>query len=246
MAVHDWTRVDAGIFHHFHQGWIGEIARSLNGGLLPDDYYALAEQIASGYGPDVLTLRVPGGDVAATDDRETGGGGVATLTESPPQVRFHATADADLYADKADAVVIRHKSGHRVVAMVEIVSPGNESSRWRLDAFVAKASEAMAAGVHLLIVDLFPPGPRDPHGIHAAIWGDRGNELDLPADQPLTCVAYLGGSSPEAFIEPVAVGDALPTMPLFLRRDAYISVPLEATYAAAWAAVPSVWRTAMR
>ena len=41
MPIHDWTRVDAGIFHAFHHDWITEIARALNRGLLPADYYAL-------------------------------------------------------------------------------------------------------------------------------------------------------------------------------------------------------------
>jgi hypothetical protein len=38
MPVHDWRRVDAGIFHHFHLGWIAELSRALNRGLLPPDY----------------------------------------------------------------------------------------------------------------------------------------------------------------------------------------------------------------
>jgi hypothetical protein len=29
MPVHDWTRVSAGTFHHFHQAWIVEISNSL-------------------------------------------------------------------------------------------------------------------------------------------------------------------------------------------------------------------------
>jgi hypothetical protein len=35
MPIHDWTRVSAGIFHHFHQKWVGTIADALNEGLLP-------------------------------------------------------------------------------------------------------------------------------------------------------------------------------------------------------------------
>jgi hypothetical protein len=27
MPIHDWTRVDAGIFHHFHQQWIVAITK---------------------------------------------------------------------------------------------------------------------------------------------------------------------------------------------------------------------------
>ena len=56
MPIHDWTRVGAGIFHHFHHEWISAISRALNAGLLPPDYYALAEQVAGGRGPDVLAL----------------------------------------------------------------------------------------------------------------------------------------------------------------------------------------------
>lgn len=41
MPVHDWTRVEAGIFHDFHTVWIGQIRNALNEGLLPAGYYAL-------------------------------------------------------------------------------------------------------------------------------------------------------------------------------------------------------------
>jgi hypothetical protein len=44
MPIHDWLRVDAGLFHAFHHGWIEELARALNRGILPADYFALPEQ----------------------------------------------------------------------------------------------------------------------------------------------------------------------------------------------------------
>src|SRR5947209_6192782 len=57
MPMHDWTRVEAGIFHAFHHRWISAISDVLNTGLLPGDYYALPEQQAAGFGPEVLTLQ---------------------------------------------------------------------------------------------------------------------------------------------------------------------------------------------
>jgi hypothetical protein len=45
VPLHNWTRVDAGIFHAFHHGWITEIGRALNRSLLPADYYALPEKV---------------------------------------------------------------------------------------------------------------------------------------------------------------------------------------------------------
>src|SRR5512140_257871 len=59
MPAQDWTKVPAGIFHHFHLEWIAAIAHALNRGLLPKEYYALAEQYAGVFGSDVLTLQVP-------------------------------------------------------------------------------------------------------------------------------------------------------------------------------------------
>ena len=238
MPIHDWKRVPAGIFHHFHHAWIEELSRFLNRGMLPSGYYALAEQLASGLGPDVLALHRPSKD---TGKREPPRGGVA-LAERMPKVRFHAGEEARAYSDKAKAVVVRHASDHEVVAMIEIVSSGNKSSQSRINSFVYKAQEALAAGIHLLIADLFPPTPRDTEGIHRLIWDDRDDPFAFSADKPLTCAAYLGDPEPQAFIEPVGVGDSLPEMPLFLTSEVYVPVSLEATYQAAWNEFPSVWR----
>ncbi len=247
MPIHDWTRVDAGIFHHFHQAWISTLARALNAGLLPPDWYALAEQIAGGLLPDVLTLesgrpnpRRPTDDAASLDETEEGG---IALASGPPKVRFAYTSEPEQYARKQSRIAIRHKSGDRVVAVLEIISPGNKGSRYAMRMFVEKALEFLEAGIHLLIIDLFPPGRRDPQGIHAAIWSEiEESEFQLPPDQPLTLASYSSGRLKRAFVEPVAVGEKLPEMPLFLEPDRYILTPLEPTYLDAFAAVPKRWR----
>ena len=56
MPIHDWTRVIPGTFHHFHHNWITALSIALNARVLPSNYYAMAEQIAGGLGPGVLTL----------------------------------------------------------------------------------------------------------------------------------------------------------------------------------------------
>jgi hypothetical protein len=238
MPIHDWTRVDAGIFHDFHHGWIEEIKRCLNGGLLPPEYYALAEQITGRLGPDVLTLRKPGEKNRPSGAPER----PIAVADRPPKVRFRTKAEEGVYAQKAKSVVIRHRSKHEIIAISEIVSPGNKGSSRTLSAFVRKAHDAMEAGIHLLIVDLFPPGSFDEQGIHPAIWEDREDEFVFSTDKPLTCVAYLADDCPEALVNPVAVGDELPDMPLFLSPEFYVSVPLEKTYQAAFNAVPAFWR----
>jgi len=231
MPIHDWTRVDAGIFHHFHLEWIGDLSRVLNRGLLPRDYYALAEQIAGGLGPEVLSVHRS--TIAARRGEESFGG--LALAVAPPRVRFRSRAEPDQYAARARTVVIRHTSDHRIAAMVEIVSPATKSSRHGLRSFVDWAEHVLRAGIHLVIVDLFPASPRDLKGIDEAIW-------DELIDKPLTLAAYIGGACREVFIEPVEVGSSLVEMPLFLTAEGYIPLPLEATYHSAWEAVPSFWR----
>ena len=62
---------------------------------------------------------------------------------------------------------------------------------------------------------------------------------------PLTTVAYIGGPVVEAFVEHFAVGEPIPQMPLFLTRENYVRVPLEATCMAAWEDVPSQYQEAL-
>ncbi len=239
MPMHDWTRVDAGIFHAFHHDWITEIARSLNRGLLPVEYYALAEQQAAGFGPDILTLQSP-----SYDNGDAPSGVTTTLTQTAPKTRFTAEIpDSEFYRRKKSSIAIRHVSGDRFVALLEIVSPGNKSSKKALQALVTKACEFMEHRIHLLIIDPLPPTRRDPNGIHAAIWEEvQDDAFELPKDKRLTFVAYACGLSTRAYIEPMAVGDLLPDMPLFVEPENHVLVPLEITYQAAFAGLPERWR----
>jgi hypothetical protein len=240
MPIHDWSRVEAGIFHHFHHSWIEEIQRALNAGILPKGYYAMQEQHAAGFGPDVLTLQGDPQD-SGSDGPAVGGNGGLLL--APPKLAVTAEADLAFYRRKQSRVVVRHVSGDEIVAMVEIVSPGNKSGKNALRAFVEKAVEILQRQIHLLIIDLHPPGPRDPAGIHGAIWDELTDDAySLPGDKPLTLAAYESDLTIRAFVEHCRIGDALIDMPLFLKRDGQVPVPLERTYQAAFAVLPVRWR----
>jgi len=249
MPVHDWTRVTAGTFHDFHLAWIAELRRTLNGGLLPRGYYALAEQVVGEIIPDVLTLQQHP-DASEPDAlREAFGGGagaaVLTVTEAPPRVSVTATtSEAVPLALRRRRIAIRHASGDRIVALIEIVSPGNKGNEPMLQAFIEKAAAALQAGYHLLILDLWPPGSFDSSGIHGAIWSLVGGAYQAPRDRPLTLAAYAvpAPGLVTAYVEPLQVGAVLPDMPLFLAPEQYLNVPLERTYIAAWEGVPERWR----
>jgi hypothetical protein len=242
MPIHDWTRVGAGTFHDFHLAWIAAIRDVLNNGVLPADYYAMAEQIAGHLGPDVLTLQASNG----TSSSGGGQAGLIAAAEAAPRVRFTARSLMDEYVVKQRTLVIRHASDDRIVALIEIVSRGNKASQYALRSFLDKATEALHRGYHLLLLDLFPPGRRDPQGIHGAIWERVSDEpFTLPPDKPLTLAAYSAGEVKTAYVEPVAVGEPLADMPLFLEPDAYVTVPLEKTYQMAWHGVPQRWRSVL-
>ena len=237
MPIHDWTRVEAGLFHDFHQCWVIAIRSALNAGLLPPGYMALAEQVPGRPIPDVVTLQ-------ARDPKGLSEGGIAVAT-APPTARMIAKIERVNYAKRADRVVIRHGRG-KVVAIIEILSPGNKDSRVALRSCVEKAADILNQGINLLVVDLFPPTPRDPQGMHKAIWDELSDEpFETTPGKPLIVASYQGGDIPTAYVEPVGLGDTLPSLPIFLSETRYIPAPLEVTYQEAWAAFPDMLKELM-
>jgi hypothetical protein len=140
-------------------------------------------------------------------------------------------------------LVVRHVSGHRIIALGEIVSPANKDRATHVEEFVDKVETALLHGIHVLLGDLFPPGLHDPRGMHGAVWERFDDEpYEAPAGEPLCFASYVAGPRPVAYLEHLAVGAPLPQMPLFLNPDRYIYIPLEATYQAAFRGLPAFWR----
>jgi hypothetical protein len=237
MPIHDWSRVFDGAFHDFHHAWIAELRSALNSGILPRDYYAMSEQVTRLIVPDVLTLQSTNGvDNGWSTAPVAGATAVAT---APPRVHCYESLEEESYTSRQRSVVIRHASDDRIVALIEILSAGNKSSNKEFSKFVSKSVDALDRGYHLLLADLHPRTSRDPDGIHPIIWAELGGKPKLTSrDKPLTLVAYDAGPPKTYYEEPVAVCDTLIDMPLFLAPGWYVSVPLEATYQAAWRGVP--------
>jgi hypothetical protein len=241
MPIHDWSRVFDGAFHDFHLAWIAELRTALNGGILPPEYYAMAEQVARPMIPDLLTLQTTNGS-----ENEWSGqpiAGASAVANAPPKVLLTTSIENEIFARRQKSVVIHHSSDDRIVGLIEILSQSNKASRQELRALVTKAVNALENGHHLMLVDLQPPTSRDPGGIHPLIWEELGGmPKPIPAAKPLTLVAYDAGPPKTAYVEPVAVGDVLKDMPLFLAPGWYVPVPFETTYQAAWRGVPRRFR----
>lgn len=232
MPMHDWTRVSSGTYHNFHVQWQAALAIALNSGALPEGYFAMVEQRLDGPIPDVLAIEIPN----APSDPVNGSGGLAVAT-TPPKTRFVARTEAGVYAHRTKRVTVRDELG-RVVTVIEIISPGNKDTPNSIRAFTTKMAELMYHGVNLIVVDPFPPSARDPQGMHKAIWdGIADAPFELPADKRLTAAGYCAETL-TGYVEPFAVGDAVPDVPLFVSGERYVPCPLEASYQATWAVMP--------
>jgi Protein of unknown function (DUF4058) len=242
MPMHNWKSVDSSVYHHFHQQWAMAICNRLNAGMLPTGYSALVEQHAAGLVPDVLAI-----ERGRKGHRKPIQGNVATLVE--PRTRLKVDTADQVLVRRASRIAIRHRLGD-VVCMIEIVSPGNKAGKLSIRSFVAKTLEFLRAGVNVLVVDPFPPTPRDPQGLHKLIWDglvEQSMPFELPPGEPLLMAAYKVGDdladlAPVAYLEPFKVGANLADMPAWLDQDYYVNVPLESAYQTAWDNCPADMR----
>ncbi|MBA4192048.1 MAG: DUF4058 domain-containing protein, partial [Planctomycetaceae bacterium] len=200
MPIHNWKAAPVGLYHHFHQSWCSELCNGLNAGVLPAGYFALIDQRAIGMVPDVLTL------TTSPSSRPSGPSGGVAVADCPPMVRHvSCDSDSDVYAKRANRVAVRNNFGE-AVALIELVSPGNKDTKHSIRAFIEKATEFIANRVNLLVVDLFPSTPRDPQGIHKAIWDQFHEEaFELPPDKQLTLASYAAGDTKTAYVEVASV-----------------------------------------
>jgi hypothetical protein len=189
MPVHDWTRVDAGIFHGLHTVWTGLLQIALNEGLLPEGYYALSEQHAGRSVADVLTLHAsvePPGPAWLPPDT----GGIA-VAEAPPRVQRKQTVERRTGEPAARArrrsLAIRHVSGHRLVALIEIVSPANKDRAEHVEELADKAVSALEYGsICFSSICSRPPGtiPAGSMGPSSRAWSSPTRPTDCPPGNP--------------------------------------------------------------
>jgi Protein of unknown function (DUF4058) len=240
MPMHDWSQIPSGLFHDFHQTWSIQIKIALNAGILPKGISALVEQRSGPWESDVLALERHGMPLHSGVGRD---GGLVTM--EPPVTRFVSQTNKEFYAARANRIVVKHRLG-RTIAVIEILSPGNKDGRAAMRDFVEKTIDFLRAGVHVLMIDLFPPTTRDPFGMHKVIW-DEIDEKDfvLPEGKDRILASYETGGVRAYYVEAIGVGDILPNMPLFLANGCHVPVPLESTYKATWDACPEVLREAV-
>jgi hypothetical protein len=228
MPVHDWSRGDDSLYHNFHLGWPIEVAGRLNGMVEPA-YFAMTETWELRPTPGFCHLPEPDKDVGRS--RQPPG------TDEPPPACHHVLTDTRVqYAFRA--VTVRRADHHQPVAAVMWVTRQDKETPYRLRAVVRHAVAALTHGVGLVLIDLFPPTPLAPAGVHGAVWEDlAGRPDDSPADRPFAVVSY-DAERVAAHVHPLAVGDPLPAVPLFLDGGRHVMLSLGESYRAAWDVLP--------
>lgn len=232
MPVHDWSQLDIGDFHDFHNGWAIAIRQAINGGILPEGYEARSDNYINGVEPDFSVTEEP------IDSPRSKVGGLVTL--AAPKARQFAVTATEAYVRRQKRVVVRRADDRRPVAAIELVSWGNKAGAREFRRFLTKCVDHLLDGLHLLVIDLQKPSRRDPKGIHAAIWAELSDKAykTIPGKNR-TVVSYEAGEEVAAFINPLAVGDDLPDAALFLDPGFQVFVPLEETYRTALKGLPA-------
>jgi hypothetical protein len=106
----------------------------------------------------------------------------------------------------------------------------------------------LRSGIHVLLVDLHPPGKRDPEGLHAVIWDCMGGNVTDDVEAATAALSYEAVPRDEDFpqvqahVQPLTLGQTVPDMPLFLDNGDYVMAPLQPTYDTAFDALPQRWQ----
>ena len=201
-------------WHSFHNSWATYLSSQLNA-LLPEGYFAEANVQ---YGVEI--------DVAAFEEAAAGPS-AAGWTPPPPR----ASVPLELTGAVVEVGIFSRSGGPVLAGAVELVSPANKDRPSHRDALVSKCASYLQAGVGLVLVDVVTGRSAD---LHQELLRRLG-AADAGPGPGLFGAAYRpvergGGGALDIWREPVAVGQPLPTLPLWLRGGLCLPVGLEAAY----------------
>ena len=126
------------------------------------------------------------------------------------------------------------KRGRRLVAAIEIVSPANKDRPEHRRAFVAKCAALLQQQVSVTIIDLVTTRSFNLYGELLELIGQSDPSLQ-PEPPPLYAVACRGRKQGKTWLletwsHALALGQPLPTLPLWLSEKLAIPLELEACY----------------
>jgi hypothetical protein len=224
----------------FHSQWAGCIAADLNR-RLPKQFVADAPMhLGAGVAADVAEYESRSAS-GAPNGAPVGGaaaGGVAVATEAevyaPPEAVMSMPAE---FPTEIKVEVRDITRAYRVVGVVEMVSPGNKKGTDERERFAAKCWSYLGKGIGLVVIDIVTERHQNLHNELVRLAAHDENFL-MAGDPPTYVAAYRPvHRNKEDLIDlwkwPLAVGAALPVVPLALKGYGCVRLDLESTYSEA-------------
>lgn len=207
----------------FHARWASAIADDLNDDGLPDNLFA--EPTVGQAQNDVATFD----DGAAPSNGREAASTLAAVRISDPSWVIPA-----VFADSFEVRVLSSEGGPRLVAAIELVSPGNKDRPQTRRAFAAKCASYLYQGIACMVVDVVTSRSANLHNeimdlmLHSAT-------CRLPPETNLYATSYRPvrhdtREEIDAWQAGCGIGDELPTLPLYLGGNLAIVIQLEASY----------------
>lgn len=209
----------------FHAYWAASIGRGLNR-VLPDRFFAAVNlHQGSKVAADVAEY-----DYGPTPGLNGSGGGLAVQSYVVPAVTGTASG---LLPDEAEVPIVDTEND-RLVAVIELVSPGNKDRPEARRSFAAKCAAYLHRGVGVVVVDVVFKHRFNLHDELAELL-DWPSSLLMSLDPDMYAVSYrptIRANEPviDFWVEPLEIDMDLPTLPLFLKGWGCVPLDLEDSY----------------
>jgi hypothetical protein len=230
MPLRDHFRpplADFASWEELHGAWPGTIAFRLNT-ILPREYRSgVRVHVGPAIEIDVASFE---NDKSPKATIESGGTGTAVAwTPARPTLLLETDAPTP---PEYEVRVYDERHGRRLVAAVEIVSPGNKDRPESREAFVSKCHARLQQDVCVAIVD---PVTERQMNLYAELAERIGAARPAMAKVPIYAVSCRGIKAGgrwrvEAWEHELAIGSPLPTLPLWLTDRLHVPLELEASY----------------
>jgi len=212
----------------FHGAWAAAMARLLNQDVLPPGYYAVP--LIDRDGPveiDVAALREQGAEAPVA-------GGDAAPAWAPPAPAVAVAVELPA-TDGVEVQVFADDGDPRLTAAVELLSPRNKDRPQARQAFAVKCVNYLQQGSSVVVVDTVTTRRADLNAAILSLLGVQAAATPLPS---LSAVSYRAVGREEETQQlqlwpaPLALGEHLPTLPLWIAADFSVPLDLEASYRA--------------
>jgi hypothetical protein len=218
-------------WEQFHGQWPGEIVRELDKTLPPQ--YRAAPTVHLGREAEVDIGTFESGPPLRAIQPEANNGGAAVAVWSPAEPTLAVDTDlADF--DEFEVRVYDTRRGQRLVAAIELISPGNKDRPESRSQFTSKCAALLRQGVSLVLVDVVTERSANLYAdlLDLIRQWDQSLGAKPPSIYAVACRWTPRGARGrfESWNREVKPGLPLPCLPLWLAEDYVLTLDLEASY----------------